>query len=99
MRKYEIHLSNKDSLLIDEQDYQKLIVGLGSGNFVVLKNGGIVNPSFVSHVRPIESPLELEDRLVPKLEGYVDTERKVFVVTRDERNKSNKHEVQDNIQG
>ncbi len=85
MKFYRVYLSNKEGVVIDQADYTKLIAGMNSGSFVQLKNA-VINPSFISHILPI-SQKEALDTEIPqeKIEGYVDEERGVFVVTKDIR--------------
>ena len=85
MKFYRVYLSNKENVIIDERDYAKLVAGMSTGSFVQLKNA-VVNPSYVSHILPI-SPQEAlaTEGVQEKVEGYVDEERGVFVVTRDIR--------------
>ena len=45
---YEVSLSNKKSIFIDEENYQKLLDNI-SANFVIL-NGEVVNPSFITSI-------------------------------------------------
>lgn len=85
MKYYKVYLSNKESVVIDSADYQKLVTGMSTGSFVQLKNA-VVNPSFVSHILPIAEKEALETELPAEIiEGYVDEEKGVFVVTKDMR--------------
>lgn len=74
MRLYNVILSNKTSVKIDEVDFQKLQSGIGSGNLIRFKQA-IINPSFIVAILPI---FEKEKT---QIEGYEDKERGVFVVT------------------
>jgi hypothetical protein len=85
MKYYRVYLSNKEGIVIDQADYQKLVAGMNTGSFVQLKNA-VINPSFVSHILPIGEKEALETELpAEKIEGYIDEEKNVFVVTKDIR--------------
>lgn len=85
MKFYKVILSNKTDVTIDQQDFDKLLAGLNSGSFVKLKNA-IINPSFVSHVMPIDQNEALAtENAQEKIEGYLDEERGVYVVTKETR--------------
>lgn len=75
MRLYEIVLSTKNKVTIDEEDYAKFKSFSSQGNFVALKMG-VVNPSFVVAILPIG-----EDNS-ESISGYVDEEKGVFVATK-----------------
>ena len=74
MKFYKIVLSNKEEFEIDETEFEKVLVGLGGGSFVKIKQG-IFNPSFVVMVIPIKKEVE------KKIEGYVDEETGLFIAT------------------
>lgn len=85
MKYYRVYLSNKEGIVIDHADYQKLVAGMTTGSFVQLKNA-VVNPSFVSHILPMSERDALETEIpAEKIEGYVDEEKGVYVVTKDVR--------------
>jgi hypothetical protein len=77
--KYTLFLSVKvdPAITIDEEDFQKFTKVAPTGNLVKLKQA-IVNPSFVVAIVPFKEKPE------KKIGGYVDEERQVFVVTREE---------------
>lgn len=84
MKFYKVVLSNRQEVVLDQQDYDKLCAGLNSGSFVQLKKA-VVNPSFVMLIVPISQKEALDAEAPPrKTEGYLDEERGVFVVTKDE---------------
>ncbi len=74
MKFYELELSTKKKILIDDNDYQKFIANSASGALIILKQG-LINPSFVVSVTPTEKKME---RVV---EGHVEGEK--YVVTKD----------------
>lgn len=83
MKFYQIFLSNKEAVTIDQNDYQKLLVGMNSGSFVQLKNA-VVNPSFISHILPISQKTALDtEKPEREVEGYLDEEKGVYVITKD----------------
>ena len=85
MKYYKAMLSNKESIYLDEQDFEKLMAGMTSGSFVKLKKA-IVNPSFVITLLPV-SPKEAlsSEPNGDGVEGYLDEERRVYVITKDNR--------------
>lgn len=84
MKYYRAHLSNKETILLDEHDYQKLVEGMTTGSFVKLKKA-IVNPSFVVMLLPLAQKEAMREVIPPrKVEGYVDDKTGTFVVTKDE---------------
>jgi hypothetical protein len=84
MKYYKVYMSNKTDVVLDENDYQKLLAALNSGSFVKLRKA-IINPSFIMMIQPIppKDALELEAR-PRKIEGYIDEESGVYVVIKDE---------------
>lgn len=85
MKFYKVILSHhKQDIVLDDADYQKLLTALDTGSFVRLKKA-IINPSFIVAIIPIPQKDALDTENPPrKVEGYVDEERGVFVVTKDE---------------
>lgn len=77
MKKYTIHLSNKQVVLIDEDDFKKFSEVAPTGNLVKLKQA-IVNPSFVMAIIPVKETTQ------KKVEGYVSEETGNFVITKEE---------------
>lgn len=85
MKYFKVFLSNKESVVIDQVDYEKLATAMNTGAFVKLKNA-IVNPSFISHILPVSQKEALEtESPLGKIEGHVDEKRGVYVVTKDMR--------------
>ena len=85
MKYYKICLSNKESVVIDQADYTKLVNGMSTGSFVQLKNA-VINPSFISHILPVSQKEALDtETQQEQIGGYVDEKRGVFVVTKDIR--------------
>lgn len=76
MNFYKLQLSNKTDIEIDQDDFNKFATNAPSGNFIKLKQG-LINPSFVVAIVPIEKKV---DR---KIEGHLDEERGVFVIEAD----------------
>ena len=72
MKFYKIVLSNKEEFEIDETEFEKVLVGLGGGSFVKIKQG-IFNPSFVVMVIPIRK----EDEKIIK--GHIDEKTGKFI--------------------
>jgi len=77
MNIYEIVLSTKDRIAIDQTDLDKVKANAKTGNFIVLKQG-VVNPSFIVAIIP-KTPEKSKDVIE---DGYVDEERGVFVPTK-----------------
>lgn len=76
MKTYNMYLSSKQSLVIDQADFEKFFNS--EGKMVMLK-GGIVNPSFVVCILPRKE----KDEPKKEVEGYLDEKRNVFVVTKE----------------
>ena len=76
MKTYTLHLSTKQSFVIDQDDFDKFSREATSGNLLKLK-GGIINPSFVVCILPRKE----KDEPQKEIQGYVDPERGVFVKT------------------
>lgn len=72
--KYTLHLSNKSTVVIDEEDFEKFQKFSTSGNFIRLKQA-IINPSFVIAITP------LKEQPSRKIDGYISEETGAFVVT------------------
>lgn len=85
MKFFKLYLSNKETVIIDQEDFDKLGMAMNTGSFVKLKNA-IVNPSYISHVFPISQKEALENESPErKIVGHVDEERGVYVVEQDVR--------------
>jgi len=83
MKYYRAHLSNKQSIILDDIDYEKLLAGMNSGSFVKLKKA-IINPSFLMMILPVSQSEALQEEIAPrKIEGYIDENTGVYVVTKD----------------
>ena len=84
MKYYKAQLSNKESIILDEDDFKKLVAGMNSGSFVKLKKA-IINPSFLVTVLPVKYNLAVKE-IIPErvIEGYIDEETGVYKVTKDE---------------
>lgn len=77
MKYYTVILSTKNTLIIDETDYQKILELSASGNFIRVKQG-IINPSFLVAILPKDLPRE------KVIEGHINEKTKKFVVTKEE---------------
>ena len=85
MKYFKIIMSNKDFVVIDENDFKKLESGMNAGSFVQLKKG-IVNPSFIVAVLPMAQKDALESETSGrKTEGYIDEKSGNYVITKDEK--------------
>lgn len=81
MKYFKVFLSNRQEVALDEADYEKLLAGMASGSFVRLKKA-VLNPSFISHILPIAQNEALAGETTDcKINGYVDEERGVYVIT------------------
>lgn len=74
---YIIQLSNKTNIEIDQSDFEKIKRESVTGNFIQVKKG-IVNPSFIIAIVPIEKDG------VRKIEGHIDEEKGVYVIESEE---------------
>lgn len=77
MKFYKIILNTKQFIEIDEDDFEKIKKEMGSGNLIKVKQG-IVNPSYIVAILPIEKDKE---KIV---KGYIDPIKNVFVVEEEE---------------
>lgn len=71
---YKIILSTKQEFEIDEEDYQKVEIGLATGSFVKIKQC-IINPSYITVIFPIQKEAETE------IKGHIDEKTGKFIVT------------------
>ena len=76
MKTYNMFLSSKQTLVIDQDDFEKFMENGTDAKLIMLK-GGIVNPSFVVCILPRKE----KDEPQKEIQGYVDPERGVFVKT------------------
>lgn len=75
--KYTVHLSSKQTVVIDQEDFDKFMGNAERGSLLKLKQA-IINPSFVVAIVPMkENPQK-------QIEGYVDEATGKFIVTREE---------------
>jgi hypothetical protein len=83
MKYYKASLSNKESFILDEQDYNKLVAGMNSGSFVKLKQA-IINPSFLVMILPVSQEVAMKDVLPERdVDGYIDEDAGVYKITKD----------------
>lgn len=75
--RYMLHLSNKQAIILDEDDFQKFLQVGERGQLVRLKQG-IVNPSFVIAIVPAK--VETQKRI----EGHIDPETNAYIVDKEE---------------
>lgn len=83
MTYYKLYLSKGEPLILDEDDLTKFRQNVGGKSFIQVKSG-IVNPSFVVAIYPMEEREVAE--LVPstsKVQGYIDEETGKYVVTKE----------------
>ena len=84
MKYFKVILSNKQEIIIDEDDYRKVAMGMNSGAFIKVKKA-IINPSFIQNITPISQQEALQGEYVPeKIEGEMGTDangKPVFKVT------------------
>ena len=78
MKYYKIYLSNKQSVVIEENEFEAIEGAMSSGTFVRAKKA-IINPSFVVSVVPITAEEALEGEPRPKVEGYIKDNK--YVIT------------------
>ena len=78
MKTYKIVLSTKQEILIDQDDFEKVIANASKGVFIILKQG-MVNPSFIVAILPNR----VKEGEQKQVEGYIDPIKKVFVVTKE----------------
>jgi len=80
--KYKISLSNKESVLTDEEGYKKLLDNISS-NFVIIGDE-VINPSFISSITKINDYLfdnYIYDRTPKrKLVGHIDDTTRTYVI-------------------
>lgn len=74
---YIIQLSNKTNIEIDQDDFEKIKRESATGNFIQVKKG-IVNPSFIIAIVPLEKDG------VRKIQGHIDEKKGVYVIESDE---------------
>jgi hypothetical protein len=69
---YTIFLSNKNEIVIDDEDYKKFTENVKSGNLIKLKRA-IINPSFVVSIIPdsIKSQRRIEGHIDQLTGNYV----------------------------
>ena len=82
---YKVSMSNKESVVINEENYTKLINNVDK-NFVLLGNE-LVNPSFIVSVTKIMAWEESVFRVTEKpkrIKGHIDRERGVYVIDSEE---------------
>jgi hypothetical protein len=83
MKYYKASLSNKESFILDEQDYTKLVAGMNSGSFVKLKQA-IINPSFLVMILPVSEESVMKDILPEReVDGFIDEKDGVYKITKD----------------
>lgn len=71
---FTLHLSSKQTVVIDEDDFKKFAEVAPTGNLIRLKQA-VVNPAFVVAIVPTkEEPQK-------RLEGHIDENTGAFVVT------------------
>lgn len=85
--KYRVHLSNKTSVLIDVENYGKLLENISS-NFVIL-NGEVVNPSFIVSIIKEncwddEPTMFRASKPNMKLVGHIDEETRTYIIDGEE---------------
>lgn len=73
MKHYTLHLSSKQTIILDEADFQKFAEHGEKGTLIRLKQA-IVNPSFVVAI----VPLKIEPQ--KKITGHIDEASGAFVV-------------------
>ena len=84
MKYYEIVLSSKDRITIDEDDYAKLTGNVDKSRLLQLKKA-VINPSFIVTIQPITQKEALDGEIPQReIEGHVDEKSRTFKVTKDE---------------
>ena len=76
MKTYNMFLSSKQTLVIDQDDFEKFMENGTDAKLIMLK-GGIVNPSFVVCILPRKE----KEEPVKEVQGYFDEKRNVFIKT------------------
>lgn len=84
MKYYKAHMSNRETVTLDEEDFAKLVEGMNSGSFVKLKQA-IINPSFLMMIVPLSKTNAMQE-VIPerKIEGHIDERTGTFKVLKDE---------------
>ena len=75
MKYYQLILSTKQIIEIDQEDFIKVSENLQKGRLVQVKQG-IFNPSFVVAILPIHK------EITQKIEGYIDEKTQTFIATK-----------------
>lgn len=76
--KYTLHLSTKQTILLDQDDFEKFLEKGEKGTLIRLKQA-IINPSFVVSVIPFQDSQEKQ------YEGHIDEETGKYVITGERR--------------
>lgn len=72
--KYTLHLSTKQTILLDQDDFEKFLEKGEKGTLIRLKQA-IINPSFVVSVIPFQDSQEKQ------YEGHIDEETGMYIIT------------------
>ena len=83
MKYYEITLSSKDRITIDEDDYRKFIETGDKSRLIQLKKA-VINPSFIVTIIPISQSKALENETpLGNIKGQIDEKTRKFITTKD----------------
>jgi len=83
MKYYEITLSSKDRITIDEDDYQKFIETGDKSRLIQLKKA-VINPSFIVTIIPISQAEALvSETPLGNFKGHIDEKTRKFITTED----------------